>query len=219
MLAQLSATLCPAPLPALSGNIYCVGRNYAEHAKELQNELPSEPVIFLKAPSALRPLAAGPLAFATESFHHEIELVLLLGKDLPLGSTADLSVIQGISLGIDLTRRAVQDQLKKKGLPWTIAKSFAGAALIHPFQAVSAPLWNQTIDFSLEINGERRQEGRSSDMIFAFAPILNYLLQHQPLFAGDIVFTGTPSGVGPCQRGDQLRVASKALAIDAKGLL
>ncbi len=219
MLPQLSDQLCPAPLPALSGNIYCVGRNYVEHAMELQNEVPTEPVIFLKAPSSLRMLSEGPLAFPDESFHHEIELVLLVGQALKLGSTADLSAIHGISLGLDLTRRGVQDQLKKKGLPWTIAKSFAGAAIVHPFQEAKPELLRQNLSFRLDINGESRQEGSSSHMIFGFPAILNYLLQHQALFPGDIIYTGTPAGVGPMKKGDRIHVQSRELGIDAKGTL
>ncbi len=217
MLSQLSQQLCPEGLPALSGNIYCVGRNYVEHAKELQNEVPSEPVIFLKAPSSLRLLAKGPLAFAEESFHHEVEIVLLIGKDLALGSSAGLDAIASISLGLDLTRRGVQDQLKKKSLPWTIAKSFAGAALLQPFRRLqSVP---EAIDFSLAVNGETKQRGHTEQMIFSFVKVLDYLLLHQPLYAGDIVYTGTPSGVGPLKKGDRLHIQSSALGIDAEGVL
>jgi 2-keto-4-pentenoate hydratase/2-oxohepta-3-ene-1,7-dioic acid hydratase in catechol pathway len=216
MLTELSRVLCPNPLPSLSGNVYCVGRNYVEHAKELQNEIPSEPVIFLKAPSALRAFEGTSVAFPDETFHHELELVLLVGQHLSLGARASLRDIAGVTLGLDLTRRGVQDQLKKKGLPWTIAKSFAGSGLLHMFQAAGLLT---DIDFELEVGGERRQIGHSSQMIFNFEAILNYLLRLQALYPGDIIYTGTPAGVGPLRAGDQFRAISRALNIDASGHL
>lgn len=221
MLKELSASLCGPGLPSLSGNIYCVGRNYADHAKELKNELPREPLIFLKAPAALRPLAEGPLAFSAETFHHEVELVLLVGRYVALGarSEATAGVIAAIGLGLDLTRREVQDELKKKGLPWTLAKSFAGSALLHPLRALDPKIPLEGIEFSLDVNGEPRQLGRSQDMIFSFATILQYLVGLHPLYPGDLIYTGTPAGVGPLRKGDALRVRSQILGIDAQGQL
>jgi fumarylpyruvate hydrolase len=215
-LIELSRSLVPSFLPPLSGNIYCVGRNYADHITELKNEAPKEPVIFLKAPSALRTMDSSPVAWAEESFHHEIELVLLIGKAIEMGRTADESAVQGISLGLDLTRRERQNELKAKGLPWTLAKSFAGSGVLHPF--VTFPR-EQTLDFKLFVNDELRQSGQSSDMIFNFRFILNFLLKYQNLYPGDIIFTGTPAGVAAIRQGDKFRFASKALAIDAQGRL
>jgi len=207
-----------ADWPRLSGNIYCIGRNYADHAKELGNEVPAEPVVFLKAPAALRALASGPLAFPDETFHHELELCLLVGRHLHEPSDIGSDALAAVTLGLDLTRRGVQDQLKKKGLPWTTAKSFAGSGLLAPF--VSAKGLDLTsVDLMLEVNGERKQEGNTRDMIFPCQTILTYLLSLQDLHPGDIIFTGTPSGVGPLRRGDRLRVFSEALTIDASGVL
>ncbi|HYX36554.1 MAG TPA: fumarylacetoacetate hydrolase family protein [Oligoflexus sp.] len=204
--------------PRLSGNIYCIGRNYADHAKELGNEVPAEPVVFLKAPSALRRLAEGPLAFPDETFHHELELVLLVGRHMKVQSDVGPDSMAAVTLGLDLTRRAVQDQLKKKSLPWTIAKSFSGAAVLAPF--VSAQDLDLTkIDLQLEVNGEVKQVGHTRDMLFPCYTILHYLLSLQNLFPGDLIFTGTPSGVGPVRRGDQLRVFSEALQMNAEGRL
>ena len=113
-------------------NVWCIGRNYAAHARELGNAVPTEePVIFLKASSACRPLSAGPIAFESETFHHEIEMVLLVGEHVPLGglTAADrdpTACVRAVGLGLDLTRRGKQTELKKAGLPWTLAKSFAG---------------------------------------------------------------------------------------------
>ena len=111
-------------------NVWCIGRNYVAHARELGNAVPTEePVIFLKASSACRPLSAGPIAFESETFHHEIELVLLVGEHVPLGGLAErdpTACVRAVGLGLDLTRRGKQTELKKAGLPWTLAKSFAG---------------------------------------------------------------------------------------------
>jgi 2-keto-4-pentenoate hydratase/2-oxohepta-3-ene-1,7-dioic acid hydratase in catechol pathway len=207
-----------AEWPQLSGNIYCIGRNYADHARELNNEIPAEPVVFIKAPSALRALESGPLAFPDETYHHELELVLLVGQHLKAQSDVGPDSIVALTLGLDLTRRAVQDQLKKKSLPWTIAKSFAGSAVLAPF--VSARGVDLTrIDLQLEVNGEVKQVGHTRDMMFPCYTILHYLVTLQNLYPGDLIFTGTPAGVGPVRRGDQLRVFSDALNLNANGQL
>jgi 2-keto-4-pentenoate hydratase/2-oxohepta-3-ene-1,7-dioic acid hydratase in catechol pathway len=204
--------------PQLSGNIYCIGRNYADHARELGNEIPAEPVVFLKAPSSLRRLAEGPIAFPDETYHHELELVLLVGRYLSKQADIGEDAVAAVTLGLDLTRRGVQDQLKKKSLPWTIAKSFAGAGILAPF--VSAQGVDLTkIDLQLEVNGEVKQVGHTRDMMFPCYTILHYLVTLQNLYPGDLVFTGTPSGVGPLRRGDQLRVFSDALQLNANGRL
>lgn len=215
-LDEISKELIRSPLPNLSGNIYCIGRNYGEHVKELKNEVPTEPVVFLKAPSALRTLKQRPIACNQESFHHEIEIVLLVGKHALLGSKADQSLISGVTLGLDLTRRELQNELKAKGLPWTLSKSFAGAGILHNFTNFTA---DQTIDFSLSVNGEIRQKGLSSDMNFNFDHILNFLLKYQDLNPGDIIFTGTPSGVAGFKQGDKFHLQSNALNISAEGTL
>ena len=108
-------------------NVYCIGRNYADHARELGNEVPSAPIVFLKTTTSLRPLATGDLAYDGETFHHEAELVVLVGQDIKLGEKGDWRAVSAVGLGLDLTRREVQNQLKAKGLPWTAAKSFAGS--------------------------------------------------------------------------------------------
>jgi 2-keto-4-pentenoate hydratase/2-oxohepta-3-ene-1,7-dioic acid hydratase in catechol pathway len=183
--------------------IYGIGRNYGEHAKELNNPVPEEPVVFLKAPLALRPLAAGPLAFADETFHHEAEMVLLIDKFIPMNSRPTENDVAAVGLGLDLTRRDVQTKLKAKGLPWTTAKSFAGAALVSEFlpRASFGALGN--LSFTLTINGELRQTGHTKDMLFTVPTILAFLTTLGPLQAGDLIFTGTPAGVGPIKCGDE----------------
>lgn len=202
-------------LPPISGNIYAIGRNYRDHARELNNPIPKEPVVFLKAPSSLRQAAQGPLAFAGEVFHHELELVFLV--DPKPGLNWDSLV--GVSLGLDLTRRGVQSELKAKSLPWTVAKSFAGSAVVGSWKRLEGNPQQQPIDLSLEVNGELRQQGEHTQMLFTLPEILAFLAKHQPLEAGDLVFSGTPAGVGPIQLGDRFRMVSRSLGIDCVGKL
>lgn len=187
--------------------IYCIGRNYRAHAEELGNAVPQEPVVFLKARSTLRSLASGPLAFPSETFHHELELVLLLGRPVALGAPAGWSDVGGIGIGIDLTRRQVQQRCKERRLPWTPAKSFAGSALVSPFlpctQLDSPP---GPIRFTLAIGGQLRQQGDTAQMIFDVPTLLTYLAALAPLEPGDLVYTGTPEGVGPIAAGDTFHV-------------
>lgn len=205
--------------PVAVGTIYCIGRNYAEHAKELGNAVPTEPVVFLKATAALRPLAAGPLAFPAETFHHEAELVLLVGRAVPLGAPGTTADLAAMGLGLDLTRRDVQTALKAKGLPWTTAKSFAGSAVVSAFTPLRQVADPTRIRLSLKVNDELRQEGVSSDMLFPLPRILTYLASLAPLNPGDLIFTGTPPGVGPIRQGDKIRLSSPDLGLDAEGVL
>lgn len=193
--------------PTEARNVWCIGRNYAAHARELDNAVPTEePVIFLKASSATRPLSAGPLAFESETFHHEIELVLLIGEHVPLGGLADrepASCVRAVGLGLDLTRRGKQTELKKAGLPWTLAKSFAGAALLSPFAPCDGSFDLGDIAFELSVNGQVKQSGHVEQMIFDVPFQLRYISSFAPLLPGDLIFTGTPAGVGPLARGDR----------------
>ena len=189
--------------PAVVSTIYCIGRNYADHAKELNNPVPQgEPVVFLKAPASLRTLEQGALAFASDTFHHEAELVLRVGQLVPLGHSADWDVVDAIGLGLDLTRRTVQGELKTKGLPWTTAKSFAGSALVSPMLSVTDIGGRVEFGFKLTVNGESRQQGHTRNMLFPVPAIVQYLASFNTLLPGDLIFTGTPAGVGPIQRGD-----------------
>lgn len=182
--------------------IYCIGRNYEDHAKELGNAVPrGEPVVFLKSQTSLRALAQVPIAFATDTFHHEVELVLYLGSAVGLGKTADWSCVEAITLGLDLTRRETQNHLKSKGLPWTTAKSFAGSAIVAPFLSKNSWEGKTQFQFQLKVDGDLRQSGDTKDMLFDVPAILTYLASLQPLQAGDIVFTGTPAGVAPLKQG------------------
>lgn len=182
--------------------IYCIGRNYAAHAKELGNEIHGEPVVFLKAENAKRGLESSPMAFANETFHFEAELVLRIGRQISLGQKAGWNDVDSVTLGLDLTRRGVQEELKKKGLPWTLAKSFKGSAILGTWVERKRFQDLSRIQFSLDVNGELRQKGDTSMMLFPVPQLLTFLASFNELQIGDLVFTGTPEGVGPIKAGD-----------------
>jgi 2-keto-4-pentenoate hydratase/2-oxohepta-3-ene-1,7-dioic acid hydratase in catechol pathway len=186
--------------------IICIGRNYAEHAKELGNTVPSEPVFFCKPDSAILP-KGNPMMIPewTNDLHYEAELVIRidrLGKNIPLEFAH--RYYSEIGLGIDFTARDVQDELKKKGLPWEKAKGFDGSAVISNEFLPKENFGNQPISFSLMKNGQLVQSGSSADMIFSFDQIISYVSKYMTLKIGDFIFTGTPSGVGPVVAGDEL---------------
>ena len=200
-------------------NVYCIGRNYAAHARELGNEVPTAPVVFLKSTASLRPLASGPLAFSDEVFHHEAELVVLIGSRVELGHSAGWEAVSALGLGLDLTRREVQNQLKAKGLPWTEAKSFAGSGLLSDFVPTERFRDLQRIEFSLSVTGEMRQHGDTSLMLHDVPRLITHLATLQALDVGDLIYTGTPAGVGPLRRGDQFTLAFIEPALAFSGRL
>jgi 2-keto-4-pentenoate hydratase/2-oxohepta-3-ene-1,7-dioic acid hydratase in catechol pathway len=186
--------------------IICIGRNYAEHAKELGNNIPDEPVIFMKPKSALLNTFA-PFYYPefTNELHYECELVLRVcknGKYIPkeLAST----YINGITVGIDFTARDIQDELKKKGLPWEKAKAFDNSAAVGRFLDITPGTNLKNIKFSFNLNGDVVQVGNSNDMIFDFDSIISNISNYFSLNIGDLIFTGTPKGVGECNVGDKL---------------
>jgi len=186
--------------------IICIGRNYAAHIEELKNEKPGQPVVFLKPDTAL---IKGGAPFYYPDFstniHHEVELVLKISKEGKyIQQQFAHRYFEEIGLGIDFTARDLQDQCKAKGLPWEIAKAFNGSAPIGDFKSVSEFSDLKNIDFHLEINGEVKQKGNTSLMLFDFATIISYVSQFFTLKKGDLIYTGTPAGVGPVQTGDQL---------------
>ena len=186
--------------------IICIGRNYAAHIEELKNEKPGQPVVFLKPDTAL---IKGEAPFYYPDFstniHHEIELVLKISKEGKyIQPQFAHRYYDEIGLGLDFTARDLQDQCKAKGLPWEIAKAFNGSAPIGNFKPVSEFSDLKNIDFHLEINGEVKQKGNTSLMLFDFATIISYVSQFFTLKKGDLIYTGTPAGVGPVQTGDQL---------------
>jgi len=186
--------------------IICIGRNYAEHAKELGNNVPTEPVFFCKPDSAILP-RSNPLFIPpfTNDLHYEVELIIKidrLGKNIE-EQFAD-RYYSTIGLGIDFTARDVQEEQKKKGLPWEKAKAFDGSAVVGKDFLALEEFDRTNIRFSLKKNGEVVQIGNSSDMIFNFNKIIAYVSQFMTLKIGDLIFTGTPSGVGPVAINDVL---------------
>ncbi|MGA9854829.1 MAG: fumarylacetoacetate hydrolase family protein [Gammaproteobacteria bacterium] len=197
----------PKPVPR---RIFCVGRNYAEHAKEMGNALPAGPVIFMKPATSLVALGE-PLKLpkGQGSVHHEMELVVVIGKqgaDIPVEEA--VSFVAGITLGIDLTLRDVQSKLKQAGAPWELSKSFDGSAAIGKFTAWSPQSDIQNIDMRCTVNGALRQQGNTQDMLFQVDKIIAFLSRHWRLLPGDLIFTGTPAGVGPLNPGDRIEIES-----------
>jgi 2-keto-4-pentenoate hydratase/2-oxohepta-3-ene-1,7-dioic acid hydratase in catechol pathway len=190
------------------GKIVCVGRNYAAHAKELNNPIPKEPILFIKpASSAVKATPEFSIPQGQGSVHHELEIAILIGVSLTSASEDQVAAaIAGIGLGLDLTLREVQDKLKEKGHPWELAKSFDGACPLTNFVSVNLPDksdW-QAIGLTLTRNGQLQQQGSSADMLFAILPLIAHMSEHFSLQAGDVILTGTPAGVGPLETGDSL---------------
>lgn len=186
--------------------IICIGRNYAAHIEELKNEKPGNPVVFLKPDTAL--LKNGvPFYYPdfSKNIHHEAELVLKISKEGKyIQKKFAHRYFEEIGLGIDFTARDLQEQCKTKGLPWEIAKAFNGSAPIGDFVSVDSIGDLNDISFHLTINGEVRQEGNTSMMLFDFGTIIEYVSQFFTLKKGDLIYTGTPAGVGPVKIGDRL---------------
>jgi fumarylpyruvate hydrolase len=192
-------------------HIYCVGRNYAEHAREMGGDATREPPFFFTKPAdavvPVVPPAVGSVAYplATNNLHHEIELVVAIGgRGVKLPPERALEIVFGYAVGLDLTRRDLQNDMREKKRPWDIGKSFAASApigVIHPVSAVGHPaaglIW-------LDVNGGRRQQGDLADLIWDVAHTLHFLSQYYELLPGDLVYTGTPAGVGAVVAGDRL---------------
>jgi len=183
--------------------IFCIGRNYIDHAKELNNPVPKSPLVFMKPPTAiLKDPGVFYMPDFSEEIHYEIELVLKMAKNgKSIQKAFALDYIESISVGIDFTARDVQSRLKSNGHPWEIAKAFDGSALVGSWIDYER---ESEIKFSLEKNGEIAQKGNTSDLIFNFAHLICYLSNYFTIQKGDLIFTGTPAGVGALSIGDQL---------------
>ncbi|MFG6137798.1 fumarylacetoacetate hydrolase family protein [Halomonas sp. B23F22_10] len=195
----------PQPL----GKIVCVGRNYADHARELDNPVPDEPLLFIKpATSAARLEETIDAPFARGEVHFETELALLVGETLKDTGAAEAErAIAGIGLALDLTLRDVQGKLKDKGHPWEVAKGFDGACPLSVFLPLSeVPNWS-ALAFTLGVDGEERQHGHGADMLFPVPELVAEMSRHFTLEPGDVVLTGTPAGVGELPRGAELRLS------------
>jgi 2-keto-4-pentenoate hydratase/2-oxohepta-3-ene-1,7-dioic acid hydratase in catechol pathway len=188
--------------------IICIGRNYAEHAKELNNAVPEDPIVFLKPPSALL-INNKPLFYPdfTQDIHYELEVVLKICKNGRYVQPEFASEYYNqVGLGIDFTARDLQAKCKKNGHPWEIAKGFDGSAALSPFIGMDK-VDPTGIHFRLQKNGATVQDGNTRDMIFSFEDIIVYVSKFFKLQMGDLIFTGTPAGVGPVAIGDTLEGA------------
>ncbi len=188
------------------GKVICVGRNYAEHARELNNPIPSEPLLFMKPKTALVAMEVGiQLPIGLGTCHHEAEIALLMGATLKQADEAKAwSAVWGVGLALDLTLRDLQNQLKQQGAPWEKAKAFDGACPVSPFVARAQLPNPATLGLELKVNGRLRQQGLSRDMLVAIPALLATMSQYFTLEPGDIVLTGTPAGVAALSSGDQL---------------
>jgi 2-keto-4-pentenoate hydratase/2-oxohepta-3-ene-1,7-dioic acid hydratase in catechol pathway len=192
--------------------IFCIGRNYAEHIKELGNTPDEACVVFMKPPSCVVQVGE-PVILPRErgSVHHEAELVVMLtGGDVDIPVESALEHVAAFTLGLDLTLRDLQNELKKKGAPWELAKAFDHAAPLGDWRSYAGQDL-QKLEFSCHVNGERRQIGHTKDMLFPVARLIHILSRTWRLAAGDVIYTGTPGGVGPLVAGDRVTLASGAI--------
>ncbi len=188
--------------------IICIGRNYREHTKELNNPVPKKPVFFMKPDTALLQ-KNNPFFYPdfSKDVQYETEVVLKINRNgKHIEEKFAHKYYDEIGIGIDFTARDLQAEQKKKGLPWEIAKAFDGAAPVGEFVSKNQFPDINRLHFSLKINGEVRQEGNTADMMFGFDRVIAYVSQFISLKPGDLIFTGTPSGVGPTKINDHFEV-------------
>lgn len=196
-----------------AGKLICVGRNYAAHAAEMGSDVPESPMIFLKPASAITPDGSDiVIPKHSSDVHHEIELVAVIGlggKDIREANALDH--VAGYAVGLDITARDIQASAKKKGHPWSVAKgfdTFAPLGMFVPARAVPDP---QDLELRLEVNREVRQQARTSDMLFPVAHLVAFCSTIMTLEPGDLIYTGTPEGVGPVVPGDVLEASITGL--------
>lgn len=190
----------------VSPRIFCIGRNYAAHAAEMKSEVPETPMVFLKPSTALvRHGGVVQLPLQSNAVHHEVELVAVIGNGgKNIDASTALEHVAGYAVGLDMTARDIQSAAKKKGHPWSVAKgfdTFAPLGEIVPAEFVNDP---QQLTISLLVNGALRQAGNTEDMIFPVARLIAFCSSIFTLLPGDLIYTGTPEGVGPVAAGDEL---------------
>lgn len=197
------------------GKIVCIGRNYAEHIKELGNKIPDQPVIFMK-PASTIVASGGTVVIPTYSndCHHEIELAVLIGKEAKGVSAEEaLGHVSGYAVALDLTLRDVQSVQKEKGLPWEIAKAFDTSCPLSAFVPADQVADPQNLQLKLTVNGQLRQDGNTSDMMRTIAELIAAVSSYFTLEEGDILLTGTPAGVDKICRGDRLEATIEQVGI------
>jgi 2-keto-4-pentenoate hydratase/2-oxohepta-3-ene-1,7-dioic acid hydratase in catechol pathway len=190
--------------------VFCIGRNYVEHVRELSNIVPTKPVVFIKPASCLvRPGEEIHFPKHGSELHHEVEIVVRVGRQGRAKTEEEaISFIDAITIGLDLTLRDVQRELKQKGLPWEIAKAFEQSVPIGNFIPYDGSLDLKNISFGCKVNGVEKQRGNTRQMIFPIGRLLVELSKIWVLRPGDLIYTGTPSGVGPLNIGDTIEVES-----------
>ncbi|OHB28291.1 MAG: acylpyruvase [Desulfuromonadaceae bacterium GWB2_53_15] len=207
--AKIPATNQEFPI----GKIVCLARNYAEHARELGNETPAAPVLFMKpSSSVIADNGAVRIPSWSQECHYEVELAVLIGKtSRKVPVEAAMEHVAGYGVAIDMTLRDVQNQLKAKGLPWEIAKGFDSACPLSDFVPAAVIPDPHNLELRLSVNGELKQNGTSSDMIHRVPQIISYISGIFTLEPGDVILTGTPAGVGPVQAGDTMAAEISAV--------
>ncbi len=195
-------------IPFTPGKAVCVGRIYADHAKELNNPVLKKPLLFIKPFTAMTAMnSALQLPDGDQPCHYEAELVVLIGAPLKNANAEQAqNAIAGIGLGLDLTLRGLQDELKKKGHPWELAKAFDNSCPLSQFIEADKIEDIENTEYKLWINGELRQHGQTQQMMMPIYQLLSYCSEHFTLLPGDVVLTGTPAGVGVLKSGDKLRL-------------
>ncbi|MCB1768318.1 MAG: fumarylacetoacetate hydrolase family protein [Candidatus Competibacteraceae bacterium] len=188
------------------GKVVCIGRNYLDHIRELNNPIPETPILFIKPTTALVALNQPiQLPVGRGECHHEVELAVLVGQLLQNAEAKTArQAVAGYGVALDLTLRDLQNELKKKGHPWETAKAFDGSCPLSLFLKPEALPHPQAIDLSLRVNGEIRQQGNTQQMMVGIFELMAYMSTHFSLQPGDVVLTGTPAGVGPLTSGDVL---------------
>ena len=199
--------------PRNIGKILCIGRNYARHAAEMNDSVPMRPVIFLKPTTSLiRSGGSIVLPKMSSDVHHEVELVAMIGRtghNIP--EETSLAYVAGYALGLDMTARDLQAEAKTRGNPWSVAKGFDTFAPLGEFVPANEIADPQDLTLSCLVNGEKRQHGHTKDMIFTVSYLIAYCSRIFTLERGDLLYTGTPEGVGPVFHGDGLEARSHQL--------
>ena len=208
---KISLPQRPAPVPV--GKLLCIGRNYADHAAEMNREAPDEPMVFLKPTSALiRTGGTVELPPQSQEVHHEVELVAVIGKEgKNISRDEVLDHVAAYAVGLDMTARDLQATAKEQRHPWSVAKGFDTFAPLGPLTSAAAVEDPQDLRIRLSVNGEVRQNASTRRLLFPVGELVQYCSQLFTLSPGDLLYTGTPSGVGPVADGDELEATATGL--------